>query len=113
MCAVAVPLIAAGVTAAATVYSAQQASSDAEEARRQQERLMQQQIQASREDAARPGAPREANKYVTAAVQQNRQRVASMQGMGSTVTGAGIFDSNKQSGANGVGGIGTKKNLGA
>jgi mannitol-specific phosphotransferase system IIBC component len=91
------------------MYAANKASDDAAEARAQQER----QMQMAREEAARPGAPREANKYVTAAVQQNRQRVASMQGMGSTVTGAGIFDSNKQSGANGVGGIGTKKNLGA
>jgi mannitol-specific phosphotransferase system IIBC component len=109
MCAAAVPIVGALIGAGATMYAANRASSDAEEARKQQE----QQMKLAREEASRPTEARAANQYTTAAVQANRKRVAGMQGMGNTITGAGLFDSNKQSGANGVGGIGTKKDLGA
>ena len=105
MCAVAIPLIAAGIGAAATIYSAKQASSDAAAARaesqRQYEEARKTQTQAQQQSVAQTD--------VTAAVQSNRRRAAMASGMGSTITGAG--DSYAAQGVSGLG-VGQKGKLG-
>jgi hypothetical protein len=102
MCAVAIPLIAAGVGAAATIYSASKASSDAAAARDQTAQQMEQ----ARKTAAQAPAASETSADVTAAVQANRKRAAAAYGMGNTITGAG--DSYSGGGL----GVGQKKQLG-
>jgi hypothetical protein len=101
MCAVAIPLIAAGIGAAATIYSASRARSDAAAAREQTERQMEQ----ARKQAASPMAASETSADVTAAVQANRKRAAAAYGMEKTVTGVG------ESYGSGLG-VGQKKQLG-
>lgn len=101
MCAVAIPLIAAGVGAAASIYSAKQAADDASAARAQTERQMEQ----ARKTAAQAPQASETSADVTAAVQANRKRAAAAYGMGNTITGAG------DSYSGGLG-VGQKKQLG-
>lgn len=85
MCAVAIPLIAAGVGAAASIYSAKQAADDASAARAQTERQMEQ----ARKTAAQAPQASETSADVTAAVQANRRRAANAFNMERTDTGAG------------------------
>lgn len=101
MCAVAIPLVAAGIGAAASIYSAKQAADDASAARAQTERQMEQ----ARKTAAQAPQASETSADVTAAVQANRRRAAGAFNMGSTVTGVG------DSYSSGLG-VGQKKQLG-
>lgn len=85
MCAVAAAIIGSAVLGYGA--SRKQASA-AEEAARAQREAAQQQLQAAKEAAAKPAAATEAAKDVSAAVQQNRRRIAGAQGLASTQTGA-------------------------
>lgn len=99
MCAVAIPLIAAGVGAAATIYSAKKASADAAEARAQTAQQMEQ----SRQTATQAPQQSVTSTDVTAAIQQNRRRAASAAGMGDTITGAGVSYAAQNTSGLGVG----------
>lgn len=105
MCAAVVPflpLIGAGIGAAATAYSVHEQKKDAAAAREQTER----QMQYAREQATQAASPSLNEQSQVAARAAAQKRAAAAQGLGSTITGAGT--SYTSSGL----GYGTKSKLG-
>jgi len=99
MCSVTAAIIGSALVGYGVQRQQAQAAESAANAQRE---AAQAQVEAAKEAAAKPASATEAARDVSAAVQQNRRRIAGAQGMGSTITGAG----RQYSGGLGGGGLG-------
>ncbi|BEU88681.1 hypothetical protein TAMA11512_21450 [Selenomonas sp. TAMA-11512] len=85
MCAAAAAAIGSAILG---VHASRRQASAAEDAARAQREAAQQQLEAAKEAAAKPASASETARDVSAAIQQNRRRIAGAQGLASTQTGA-------------------------